>query len=310
MKSKVKIVFVGAGKISEEHIKVFKKINKVELCGIYSRTKLKSFKLAKKYKIKNVYNSIDEMYANTKADLVVVSVSIESTKSVCMKISKYSWKCLVEKPFGYNYKECKELINKIAKKQFYLALNRTNYSSTIGLLNILKKDKSQRIINISDQQSTLKFKNKFPKKILENFMYANSIHLVDYVRIFARGKINSIKTMYDLKKNKIRIFSKKINFSSGDVVIFNSIWNKPGPWSVNISTDNFFFEMCPLEQLKYRNKKDNKIIEFNINKDDIRYKPGFMRQANEMIKAIDRKKFNIPSSDDAYKTIKLIKKIF
>ena len=37
-----------------------------------------------------------------------------------MEASKYNWKCLVEKPFGYNYNEAKYLSKNIKKKSnFY-----------------------------------------------------------------------------------------------------------------------------------------------------------------------------------------------
>ena len=186
MSSKIKVAFIGAGKTSEEHIRAFKKINKVNIIAIQSRTKSKAIRVALKFK----------------PDLVVVCVSVESTKEVCLKVSKYPWKCLVEKPFGYNYRECKFLISNVIKNQFFIGLNRRNFKSTIEALKLLKKDKSNRIIQITDQQNILKLKNSFPNKVLKNFRFANSIHLVDYINIFARGNLVSVKEIFDIKKKK------------------------------------------------------------------------------------------------------------
>ena len=86
MNSKIKVAFIGAGKISEEHIKAFKKNKKIITVAIYSRTKSKAKKLANKYKIRNVCNSISEMYFNFKPDLVVISVSVISTLEVCLEV--------------------------------------------------------------------------------------------------------------------------------------------------------------------------------------------------------------------------------
>ena len=310
MNSKIKVAFIGAGKISEEHIKAFKKNKKIITVAIYSRTKSKAKKLANKYKIRNVCNSISEMYFNFKPDLVVISVSVISTLEVCLEVSKFPWKCLVEKPFGYNLKECKILNKSINKNQFYIALNRRNYQSTIECLRILKKDNSTRIIQINDQQNILILKNKFPIKVLRNYHFANSVHLVDYINIFARGKIVSIKKIFDLKKKNTKKFFKKISFSSGDLVIFKSLWNMPGPWGVSINTKKLYLEMKPLEKLEYKYKNKNKTYEIKTSSSEINFKPGFIEQAKQMIKVVNKAKSNLPTSDDIFLTTKLIKKLF
>ena len=55
---KIKISFIGAGNIIEQHLRVFKSFNNVELTGIHSRTKAKAKKLALKYGIKHILQHI------------------------------------------------------------------------------------------------------------------------------------------------------------------------------------------------------------------------------------------------------------
>ena len=109
---KIKISFIGAGNIIEQHLRVFKSFNNVELTGIHSRTKAKAKKLALKYGIKYISGSIKELYSQSNSDIVVIGVSIQNTKNVCVKASKYPWKCLVEKPIGVNLKEAINLRKK------------------------------------------------------------------------------------------------------------------------------------------------------------------------------------------------------
>ena len=45
----------------------------------------------------------------TKADIVFILVSAENTKKVCISASKFKWKCFVEKPFGINSFNAKNL---------------------------------------------------------------------------------------------------------------------------------------------------------------------------------------------------------
>ena len=66
------------------------------------------------------------MYEKTKADIVLVVVSVESFKEIAIKVSKFPWKILTEKPFGMNLKEnlqLKEILGK-KRKQFYIGFNR------------------------------------------------------------------------------------------------------------------------------------------------------------------------------------------
>ena len=85
-----------------------------------------------------------------------------------MEASKYNWKCLVEKPFGYNYNEAKYLSKNIKKKSnFFIALNRNFYNSTQNIIKLLKKDKSKRIIEIVDNQMIKN--NNHPNKVLKKF---------------------------------------------------------------------------------------------------------------------------------------------
>ena len=122
MSKAFKVAFIGAGNMAKAHIKVFSKIKKVQLIGIYSRTKKKAEKICNQYRSLKNYNSIRDLYYETKPDLVVITVSVESIKKVCMEASKYNWKCLVEKPFGYNYNEAKYLSKNIKKIKFFYSV--------------------------------------------------------------------------------------------------------------------------------------------------------------------------------------------
>ena len=262
MRKKFKVAIIGAGNMACEHLKVFNNIKQVRLVGIYSRTKKKAEKLSCQYRSLKYYDSIKNLYNYAKPDLVIITVSVESIKKVCIEASKYEWKCLVEKPFGYNFDEANYLSKNIKNKHnFFLALNRNFYNSTQTIIKTIKKDNSKRIINIVDNQM-IKKNNNHPNKVLKNFMYANSIHLVDFIRIFARGKLVKIKSIFKLKNKNSSSFSKKLIFKSGDQVIFTSYWDRPAPWSLTISTDKFFFDIGIQSQEsieQFKNKKKSKV---------------------------------------------------
>jgi hypothetical protein len=308
----IKVAFIGAGVISEEHLKVFSQIDDFELCGIYSRSIDKAITLSQKYKIKNVYNSIDDLYFTTKADVVIVSVSILELRNITNEIFKYEWTCLLEKPIGYNKLEF-ELILQNAKLHnaiVYVALNRRNYDSINLVLNEINDIDDKRIIHILDQEDIISQRlNGVNELILENYMYANSVHLIDLFLLFGRGNIIKIDNVIPWNKNLPSFLLSIISFSSGDIGIYEAVWNAPGPWSMSINTNIARFELRPLEvahKLEYG--KRIPIVLLNDNSES--FKPGFMNQAVNLKKAIKGEQHNLLNIEKYTNTVNLISKIY
>lgn len=311
---KIKIVIIGAGYIAEEHIKVLKSFTKIEISGIFSRTKKKAEFLAKKYKINLVCNSVEELFNSTHADGVIVAVSVDSVFELTKKIFKYDWISLIEKPAGYNFFEATK-IYKLAKKlnrKSYVALNRNYYSSTLQLLSELKNQKSKRVVTIFDQENNIEpMIDGYPAKVTRNWMYANSIHLIDFFRLLARGKCIKVKKIVKYNKNKPYLVIAKLLFSSGDIGIYNAVWNMPGNWSVSVNTQKKFYEMKPIESLVSFNSKREKFY-FKKNKFDTFFKPGFKLQIESFLKILKKpkNKSKLPTLEDALFSMKIIKKIY
>ena len=108
MKKKIKVSFVGAGNMSNEHLKVLNRNKFFVLEGIYSRSQKKIHSLKKKYRKLKIYSSIEDLYHKTKSDLVIISISEEEYKKIMKKIIKFPWVCLAEKPLGLNSREIKQ----------------------------------------------------------------------------------------------------------------------------------------------------------------------------------------------------------
>jgi len=308
---KINVAIIGAGKIAEEHIKAFKATKRVNIVGIYSRTFYKASMLAKKYNITFVSSNIKDLYYLSKADLLIIAVSVISTKKVCIEALKFNWKILCEKPIGCNYDEFKEiLLSSKNINNLYVALNRVHFSSTKNILSNLKKIKSKRIIHLFDQEQPNFLNNKLPSKIKNNWLYANSIHILDFCRIYARGKIVKISKLFFYKNKIKKFFIFQILFTSGDVVLYHLAWNIPGPWSVQIFCDANYFEMKPLEKASQKSLINNKLNQnFNLDINDQIFKPGFKTQAEEMLKIILKKKSQVPNIKDIVFTKQLIRKI-
>ena len=309
----IKICIIGAGRMAEEHLKVFSTIKNVKLTGIVTRTQRKAKILVKKYPSLKIYENIEQMVVCEKPKGIVVCVSENSLQNICKTIFKYKIPLLMEKPIGCNYYQNKKIINlakKFKKNNCFVALNRRYFNSTKNIKKKLSTDKGKRKIYITDQQYNLK--KKYPHKekiVLDNMMYANSVHLIDYVNILSRGKIKSIDTKIE-KKGKVTNILCKIDLSSGDLIIYKALWNKEAKWSVSVFTKYFFYELKPLEQLKVFNLKNLKIKNYYQNKLDTNYKPGFMLQAIDFLKMIKKKPHSLVDIEDNFNTTKLISKIY
>lgn len=311
----IKISIIGKGRMALEHLKALKQIKKINITAVLVRSKKKNHEMPREFSQLKIYDDLEKMISLENPDGIVVAVTETSLHSLFRKLVEYKIPLLIEKPIGLNLNENLKILNltkKYKKKNCYVALNRRYYSSTNSLLKLLAKDrKSKRKIYISDQQYNLKkFYPHKEKAVIQNMMYANSVHLIDYINILARGKVGSIVTnLTKIKKNIFHIYAV-IKFSSGDIVYYKAVWNNFSRWGVRIFTNNFFYEKSPLEELQYFNIKELKIKKVKIHNNDKKFKPGFMSQALDFVNMIQKKNHRLVSVEDNFNTTKIINKIY
>lgn len=315
MGKKCSVAFVGAGNMTTEHLKSFKDIIDVDLVGIYSRTKSKSIGLANTYGIMHVYDSITEMFLNGKPDLVVISVPELALNGVVQEAFQFSWTCLIEKPAGYNLADAKEILelaHKNASKVF-VALNRRHYSSTLEVQKLISESNEPRIILIQDQEDPKSaLAAGQPELVTKNWMYANSIHIIDYFQLFARGELLKTEIIEPYDANSPFFVHAKLTFKSGDIGIYQAFWNAPGPWSVVVNTQSKRYEMKPLEKSHVQEYRNRNFIELPVNPWDLEFKPGLRLQAQKFVDSILKSDYisDLPTLEDAYKAMKITHSIY
>lgn len=283
------VAIIGAGYMAKEHIKAFQSIPGVAVRGIYSRTKERAQDLADEFAIPEVSSSIAELYEATKADLVVVAVPELAAKQVSFECFQHPWVMLMEKPVGYNYSQALEIEAeaKKANRTVFVALNRRFYSSTTTVLEVLEKSESKRFIEVFDQQDiNLARSIGHPEQVVENWMYANSIHLIDYLQLLGRGDVVEVIPSASWNSEEPTVVVATVRFSSGDVGVYHGIWNGPGPWAVNVTTHEHRWEMRPLEQVVYQNAGERVLNKVEIDPCDVEYKAGIKALAEETVKAV------------------------
>jgi predicted dehydrogenase len=307
------VAFIGAGYMATEHAKAFGNITGVQLSGIYSRTRRRAETIALKYSFGGVFSSIGEMYQKTKADLVVIAVPELSVREVSLEAFEYPWICLIEKPAGYNVPEAEAILiaARQKKRKVFLSLNRRHYSSTCAVLNDIENHIGQRLVHVYDQENPrISLECGTPKKVIDNWMFANSIHVIDYFSLFCRGDLLSVDNLSPWRPNEPCFVLSKLTYSSGDIGMYEAIWEGPGPWAVTVTTNSRRWELRPLEQAVFQDYKSRKLESITVHPWDIEFKPGLRRQAVEAIRALEGMKHQLSSLEDGLQTMRITAKIY
>ena len=141
-------------------------------------------------------------------------------------------------------------------------------------------------------------------------MYVNPIHLIDYFRVLGRGEIISVKPIIRWDPTNPFIVVAQIEYSSGDIGIYKSVWGAPGPWAVTVTTKEKRWEMRPLEKLSLQLYGSRDIKSIPLDKIDSDFKAGLLLQAQETIKALKKQDNSLTTLDDALETMKLVQQIY
>ncbi len=283
------IAIIGTGYMAQEYVNVIKSLSINKTISVLGTTFAKSTSFKKKNNLDYAAKSVADLKKKFNVNYLIICVREERLYQLINKIIKYDWKCLCEKPLGYNFDQTKKIVNKLKKKNiknFFIGLNRRAYYSTKIAIELIKKNsfKKKRRIEIIDQEDLIHQKKiGTKKKVIDNFMYTNSVHLIDYTNIFCRGDIKKIKTLMPYKGNKPHIVSKIIYFSSGDECIYKCYWNIKARWSVNIQSQKSYIKLKPLETITSNYKLKN-VVNKNLKKWDKIYKPGLKLQLIEFLK--------------------------
>jgi predicted dehydrogenase len=310
----LRVAIVGAGAMAREHIKTFQDLPGVSVAGICNRTRAKAQTLAEELSIPLVAESIDDLYAKTRADLAIVAVYETGIKPVMQQVLAQPWAIFMEKPVGVDLAEGEEIAaadNSVDRsREIYVGLNRRFLSSTQAMLADLATDAEPRFIHVQDQQSLDAARQIGHSEIVvRNWMYTNSIHLIDYFSMLGRGDVAQVDRIVPWKASKPGIVLAKIAFTSGDIGLYEGTWNGPGPWACSVSTARRRWEMRPLEVARYQNAGERTLNEVSAHAWDRIFKPGFRLQA-QCVAAAVRGEGDAVVLDDALRTMRLIAAIF
>lgn len=309
----ISVGLVGAGYMAREYCKVIQLHPSFELVGVVSRNLSNSKKLSQDFNLQYFPESISELCKDAKPDLIVVAVSESSTAKVVEELLRHSQVLLVEKPLGLSINESRSL--KLGARRraspTYVAMNRRFYDSTLNLVTELEAEQGNRVVLLQDQHDTIAAtRNGFDKLTVQNWMFANAIHTVDLMRFLGRGKIKIEKVSKTHTGKNSFVLEASLSFKSGDKAQYISVWNSPGPWVLNVYTEQTRLVMGPLEYLG-RQVGESRVVEELVSSDSAgALKPGLWNLMDEIRKYWTGGQPQIPSAEDSHESMKLVSRIF
>jgi predicted dehydrogenase len=310
----ISVAIVGAGSMAREHIRAFSSLEGVKVSGIFSRTKARASALAQEFAIPNVADSVEGLYDQTHADLVIQTVPELMARAVATAALAHPWAVLLEKPAGYDLVDAQAIADLAVRhtKPVMVGLNRRFYSSTLAIkADLDSRPNESRFIHVQDQQSYAEARRyNHPEQVVEKFMYANSIHLIDMLNALGRGKVKAVNRVTPWLGEETRTMLAYIEFDSGDTGLYEGIWHGPGPWACAVSTDSRRWTMQPLEQAVYQNAGERSRHSVETSEMDRSFKAGFVLQAKAAVARVRGEDVEIASIEESLRTMHLIHQIF
>lgn len=315
MDSEIWVAIVGTGYMAREHARAFRGLDGVRLAGVFGRTRERAQALASEFGIAEICNSIDDLYARSRADLVIVAVSELAMSDLAQRCFTRPWTVLLEKPAGYNLRDAEEILSaaRSAHARVYVGLNRRSYASTRRALESIDAGGGgARLISIQDQQDlSAAAALGTPAEVLRNYMFANSIHLIDYFRVFGRGAARSVQHVVPWNPQRPGFVVAHLEFESGDIGTYHGVWDGPGPWAVAVTSPQLRVEMRPLESLVLQRRGERRLVTVDLDCIDSEYKPGLRVQALRVVAALrGENSVGLATLEDATESMRLCARLY
>jgi len=285
-----KILLVGAGEMAIEYAKVLVALNvDFEVVGRGSKSSRKFSKIFSKHVIEG---GINKYLDNNKQkfEYAIVVVNREELANVAKQLIKNETKyILLEKPGGLNIAEIKDLASfgKDKKTRIFIAYNRRFFASTLKAAEIIEKDGglTSCFFEFTEWSDKIE-KSKLPDSVKENWVLANSSHVIDLC-FYISGKPKVISSYTDGKllwhPTASRFAGSGIT-ENGVLFSYRADWNSPGRWAVEFLTKTSRLYLTPLEKLYIQKKGElNRCPVHFDESNDINHKPGLYKQTMAFI---------------------------
>ncbi len=299
---KIRLGIVGAGAIARRHLDVIRAIDTVVPVGIFSRTREKAEALAVEFGIEQCTDSLRDLVAKTRPDALMILVSVNQIAPVTHRAFEYGLPLFVEKPAGMTLAENEQLAEMAYRKSVpnMVGLNRRYYSIFHKGIELVKSKGALLGVAVEGHERMWRIRaaGKFPEAVLDNWIFANSIHTIDLLRLFGGEITECLSLAAGLYEKSGDQFAAMARFESGALGQYNAHWYSPGGWKVALYGDGVTVTYQPLETGTWQ---DREFKEHALEPDpvDREYSPGLYNQMQAFAKMIRNNRLDWPGVDIA-----------
>lgn len=290
LKKQLNIVVIGTGKAGAYHLDALSNINNVNVIGLMNSGKKDPVELRKKFKVNTWIKNFDDLKKIKELDAVIIAVSSKQTINLIKEIAKLNIHCLIEKPLGINLSESTKIISilKNSSKMNFVGFNRRFYSSFLKAQDLINKLGSPISIHMdsSEPHSKLLARGKDIDEV-KNRLLLNTTHSIDFFTLIFGKPISVYNFDHNSYRNGYKTdFMSFLKFKNNKNASFLSHWYSPGPWLFKIYGEDYQIILNLTRNKGEIFSEEFGNIKINISEDDIKCKPGVLKQNYFFLKSI------------------------
>jgi predicted dehydrogenase len=313
-----KVAFYGVGVTGTEHFRAFKHTQLFNIVCIASRSRESAESKAKSVGVPYAID-LDEIYQKYTPDLLVVCVPPTAVLGVLQKAFQYPWEILVEKPAGLTLDESKTILemsnSRNSAVNVWVAMNRRMLPSTLLAKELIEKHRGNKKfpirINITDQQDTASARLAgHPETVIQNWHFANSIHLIDLACSFLSNPV-TLDSLSEKNFERGKIITANLDNEFGDAVHYQAYWNLPAPWSLEVIMTEGWVQQSPIERVRtlFEKHEYHDLTQSHFSEPD-GLKPGFYNQAKSLSGFDSRLESHLCTISESHQAMTLLDKIY
>lgn len=297
--NKLKIGFIGCGKIARFHADVLKYLGHdiVAVAALdLNSNNLKYFR--KEYKVMSSYSSWPNMLENEKLDALWVLVNWDIIDKIFLDILAYGIPTFFEKPIALNIEKIDLAVRNFPKMidKVQIGYNRRFYSIIPQVQELLSNLDIKSIeVHIPESIEGIKDIN-----LINNLFVMNSLHVIDLLFYLLEKKdIEVIKVYGHTELNEKTLYGYNGLLLAGEIPIhLISNWNSPTNFGLKFHSDGTLLSLMPIEmaqifkgfdiseptkEIPIRRYLPKVVEQIFLEGESTNFKPGFLEQARNFI---------------------------
>ena len=272
----IKVALIGVGPMAALHARAFARVDGMAIVSCASRTRSKAEQFAATHAITRA-RTVTETLAQPDADALLVVAPADVMADLAVTCAGCQLPMLLEKPVGLSSQEARVAAANISVPTM-VGLNRRFYSIYRKAREVLGQAGGIRCVEVHLAENPAALAGRYPRRLLDNWHLANSIHLIDLYRLFC-GEPAQVQTMNQVGELSDRSYHAMLGFPGGASGVYTAQWYAPSRWRLTLYGTDHSVQCQPAEKALHYTRERFEPFELTPDEDDVAAKPGLVGQA-------------------------------